>query len=102
VRATTRADARTARTRFGLIGEYVSGEGSSFARRITRSSSVSVIAAPARAGNRQFGRLGALRAHTKAPYKPDLLRRTLRARNQRSRAGPKRKPRPPVGSGVGL
>ena len=30
-------------------------------------------AAPARAGNRRFGLLSALRAHTKAPYKNDLL-----------------------------
>jgi hypothetical protein len=32
---------------------------------------------PARAGNRRKGRLSALRAHTKAPYKMDLHRKTL-------------------------
>ena len=32
----------------------------------------------ARAGNRRFRRLSALRAHTKAPYKRDLHRKTLR------------------------
>jgi hypothetical protein len=33
---------------------------------------------PARAGNRRFWCLSALRAHTKAPYKTDLHRKTLR------------------------
>jgi hypothetical protein len=33
----------------------------------------------ARAGNRRFGRSSALRAHTKPPYKTDLLRKTRRA-----------------------
>jgi hypothetical protein len=32
----------------------------------------------ARAGNRRFGTSSALRAHTKAPYKIDLLWKTLR------------------------
>jgi hypothetical protein len=32
----------------------------------------------ARAGNRRFGRLSALRAHTKAPYKMYFHRKTLR------------------------
>jgi hypothetical protein len=36
----------------------------------------------ARAGDRRFRRLSALRAHTKAPYKTDLHRRTLRALNR--------------------
>jgi hypothetical protein len=36
----------------------------------------------ARAGNHRFGLLSALRAHTKAPYKNDLLRETLRALNR--------------------
>jgi hypothetical protein len=35
----------------------------------------------ARAGNRRFGPLSALRAHTKAPYKMDFNRKTLRALN---------------------
>ena len=34
---------------------------------------------PARAGNRRFGPLSALRGRTKAPYKIDLLRETRRA-----------------------
>jgi len=33
---------------------------------------------PARAGNRRFRLLSALRAHTKAPYKIDFHRKTLR------------------------
>ena len=36
----------------------------------------------ARAGNSRFGLLIALRAHTKAPYKTNLLWETLRARNR--------------------
>jgi hypothetical protein len=32
----------------------------------------------ARAENRRFGRLSALRAHTKTPYKIDFHRKTLR------------------------
>ena len=40
----------------------------------------------ARAGNRRFGLLRARRAHTKAPYKPDLLWETLRALNRPGRA----------------
>ena len=39
---------------------------------------VDVVVRPARAGNRRKGRLSALRAHTKAPYKTDLLWETLR------------------------
>jgi hypothetical protein len=42
---------------------------------------------PARAGNRRFGRLSALRAHTKAPYKTDLHRKTLMALNRLDRDG---------------
>ena len=34
--------------------------------------------ATARAENRRKGRLSALRAHTKAPHKTDLLKKTLR------------------------
>jgi hypothetical protein len=37
---------------------------------------------PARAGNRRFELLSALRAHTKVPYNPDLHRKTLRALNR--------------------
>jgi hypothetical protein len=36
------------------------------------------VRAAARAGDRRFGPLSALRAHTKAPYKTDLHRKTLR------------------------
>jgi hypothetical protein len=36
----------------------------------------------ARAGNRRFGRLSALRAHTKTPYKTDLHRNTLMELNR--------------------
>jgi hypothetical protein len=42
--------------------------------------------ATARAGNRRFVRLSALRAHTKPPCKNDLLWRTLRALNRPRRA----------------
>ena len=38
--------------------------------------------ATARAGNRRFWQLSALRAHTKAPYKIDFHRKTLRALNR--------------------
>jgi hypothetical protein len=34
----------------------------------------------ARAGDRRFGLSSALRAHANAPYKSDLLRRTIRSR----------------------
>jgi hypothetical protein len=37
---------------------------------------------PARAGNRRFRLLSALRTHTKAPYKMDLNKKTLRALNR--------------------
>jgi hypothetical protein len=37
------------------------------------------LSSSARAGNRRFWLLSALRAHTKAPYKTDLLGKTLRA-----------------------
>jgi hypothetical protein len=40
----------------------------------------------ARAGNRRFWRLSALRAHTKAPYKTDLLWKTPRALKRPGRA----------------
>jgi hypothetical protein len=39
-------------------------------------------APPPRAGNRRFWCLSALRAHTKAPYKTDFHRKTLRALNR--------------------
>ena len=39
------------------------------------------------AGNRRFGTVSALRAHTKAPYKIDLLWKTLRARKSLNRPG---------------
>jgi hypothetical protein len=42
----------------------------------------------ARAENRRKGRLGALRAHTKAPYKMDFRRKTLRALNRPEGPGP--------------
>ena len=45
-----------------------------------------VVELPARAGNHRFGLLSALRAHTKAPYKPDLLWETRRALNCPGRA----------------
>jgi hypothetical protein len=41
----------------------------------------------ARAGNRRFWCLSALRAHTKAPYKTDLHRKTLMALNCPRRPG---------------
>jgi hypothetical protein len=41
---------------------------------------------PARAGNRRFWCLRALRAHTKAPYENDLPWRALRALNRPARA----------------
>ena len=42
----------------------------------------------ARAGNRRFLCLSAPRAHTKAPYKTDLYRETLRALNRPGGPGP--------------
>jgi hypothetical protein len=42
----------------------------------------SCITPTARAGNRHFGPLSTLRAHTKAPYKMDFHRKTLRALNR--------------------
>jgi hypothetical protein len=45
------------------------------------------VALAARAGNRRFWRLSALRAHTKAPYKTDLNRKTLRALKRPGRPG---------------
>jgi hypothetical protein len=44
------------------------------------------LAGAARAGNRRFWLLSALCAHTKVPYKPDLLWETLRALNCPGRA----------------
>jgi hypothetical protein len=44
-------------------------------------------AATARAGNRRFGLLSTLPSHTKAPYKKDLLWKTLRALNRPGRTG---------------
>jgi hypothetical protein len=41
----------------------------------------------ARAGNRRFWGLSALCAHTKAPYRTDLHRETLRALNRPRRPG---------------
>jgi hypothetical protein len=49
---------------------------SSSAARLSRSSF------SARAQNRRFGLFSAPRAHTKAPYKTDLHRKTLRALNR--------------------
>ena len=43
---------------------------------------------PGGAGNRRFGSLRALRAHTEAPYKTCLLWETLRAPKRPGRAGP--------------
>jgi hypothetical protein len=45
----------------------------------------------ARAGNRRFGLLSALRPHTKAPYKMDFHRETLRLRYRPARPGPELK-----------
>jgi hypothetical protein len=47
------------------------------------SASMSITA---RAGNRQFGLLSALRAHTKTPHQTDSLWETLRARKRPGRA----------------
>jgi hypothetical protein len=46
---------------------------------IASASPAVSLPSPARAGNRRFWRLSALRAHTKAPYKTDLLAITLLA-----------------------
>ena len=46
----------------------------------------------ARAGNRRFGLVSALRAHTKAPYRTDLLREMLRALKRPARGGPVQRP----------
>jgi hypothetical protein len=50
--------------------------------RVRKTSWPSRITAPARAGNRHFWRLSALRTYTKAPCKTDLHRKTLRALNR--------------------
>ena len=47
------------------------------------------LAASARAGNRRFCLLNALRAHEKAPHKSDLLWETLRALNRPGWTEPK-------------
>jgi hypothetical protein len=44
---------------------------------------------PARAGNRRFGPLSVLRAHTKSPYKMDFHRKTRMALNRPGRPGPR-------------
>ena len=46
----------------------------------------------ARVGNRRFGLLSALRSHTKAPYKIDLLWETLRVLKRPGRARTVQKP----------
>jgi hypothetical protein len=48
---------------------------------------VDAVADAARAGNRRFWLLSALRAHTKMPYKTDLYRKTLRALKRPGRPG---------------
>jgi hypothetical protein len=58
-------------------------------RSSSQSASARRSASAARAGNRRFGRLSALRAHTNAPSKNDVLWETPRALH-RPRAGPDR------------
>ena len=48
-------------------------------RACSMAAAVAPTRATARAENRRFRRLGAPRAHTKAPHKTDLHRNTLRA-----------------------
>ena len=50
------------------------------AERLIGSGTTATVSA--RAGNRRFRPLSALRAHTKAPYKTDLHRKTLMALNR--------------------
>jgi hypothetical protein len=50
------------------------------------ASAVDGFSPSARAGNRRFRSLSALRAHTKAPYKIDFHRKTLWALNRPGRA----------------
>ena len=55
------------------------------ARPAAAAASASPAGTPcptARAGNRRFGPLSAVRAHTKAPYKIDFHKKTLRALNR--------------------
>ena len=59
------------------------------------ASRFAVVAAPAQAGNRRFWPLSALRAHTKAPQKTDLLLETLRPLKRPGRARTSR--RSPLG-----
>jgi hypothetical protein len=51
-------------------------------RVLAKAASRSRVCTTARAGNRRFWLLSALRAHTKAPYKTDLHRKTLMALNR--------------------
>jgi hypothetical protein len=53
------------------------------ARQLVRSRSTTL---PTGAGSRRFSLLSALRAHTEAPYKTDLLWEMLRTLNRRGRA----------------
>jgi hypothetical protein len=52
----------------------------------TPTRAASSVAPTARAGNRRFGLLSALHAHTKLPHKTDLLWRTLRPIKRPERA----------------
>ena len=54
---------------------------------LARRLDVASAAITARAGNRRFGPLSALRAHTKTPYKTDLHRKTLRNAKALKRPG---------------
>jgi hypothetical protein len=53
---------------------------------VISADAVLAFSAAARAGNRRFGLVSALRAHTKAQYKPDVLWRTRRALDRPGRA----------------
>ena len=55
-----------------------SGAGGAAAAPLCPPAPSSVFCSTARAGNHRKGRLSALRAHTKAPYKMDFHRKNLR------------------------
>jgi hypothetical protein len=63
-----------AHEKFPAIGEHAGTD-----HELATADFQQAVRVPARAGNRRFCCLSALRAHTKTPYKMDFHRETLRA-----------------------
>ena len=74
----------------GFRARIGGGGASTFACSRSSAGANSGGEAAARAGTRRFRRLSAPRTHTNAPYKTDLLRRTLRALERPERAPDRR------------